>query len=83
MSEVALNWLRSRPMVSSLLLGVRTVAQLEENLRALDWDLDDGEIADLSTVSAPGIPAYPQGFLENETGMDVWESLRTRVTKAY
>ncbi|MGB5567179.1 MAG: aldo/keto reductase, partial [Acidimicrobiia bacterium] len=27
MSEVAINWLRSRPMVSSLHLGVRTVSQ--------------------------------------------------------
>ena len=83
MSEVAINWLRSRPMVSSLLLGVRTVAQLEENLRAIDWDLDHEELTSLNQVSAPGIPAYPQGFLENETGMDVWENLQTRVAKAY
>ena len=83
MSEVAINWLRSRPMVSSLLLGVRTVAQLEENLRAIDWDLNDEEVSHLNEVSAPGIPAYPQGFLENEAGMDIWESLQTRVMKAY
>jgi aryl-alcohol dehydrogenase (NADP+) len=83
MSEVAINWLRSRPMVSSLLLGVRTVAQLEENLRAMEWELDDEELTFLNEVSAPGIPAYPQGFLENEAGMDVWERLQTRVEKAY
>lgn len=83
MSEVAINWLRSRPMVSSLLLGVRTVAQLEENLRAIDWDLDDGELTLLNEVSAPGIPAYPQGFLENEAGMSDWERLLTRVSKVY
>ena len=83
MSEVAINWLRSRPMVSSLLLGVRTVAQLEENLRAIDWDLNADEVSRLNEVSAPGIPAYPQGFLENEAGMDIWESLQTRVMKAY
>jgi aryl-alcohol dehydrogenase-like predicted oxidoreductase len=83
MSEVAINWLRTRPMVSSLLLGVRTVAQLEENLRAIDWDLDDDELALLNEVSAPGIPAYPQGFLENEAGMGDWEHLQTRVTKVY
>jgi aryl-alcohol dehydrogenase-like predicted oxidoreductase len=83
MSEVAINWLRSRPTVSSLLLGVRTVSQLEENLRALDWDLDDDEVTLLNEISAPGIPAYPQGFLENEAGMGIWENLQTRVTKAY
>jgi aryl-alcohol dehydrogenase (NADP+) len=83
MSEVAINWLRSRPMVSSLLLGVRTVAQLEENLRAIDWDLDDDELTLLNEVSAPGIPTYPQGFLENEAGMSDWERLQTRVAKVY
>jgi len=40
-------------------------------------------MATLDTVSAPGIPTYPQGFLENEAGMEVWERLRTRTTKPY
>jgi len=83
MSQVALNWLRRRPMVSSVLLGCRTVRQLDENLAALEWDLGDDEMATLDTVSAPGIPTYPQGFLENEAGMEVWERLRTRTTKPY
>ena len=73
MSEVAINWLRSRPMVSSLLLGVRTVAQLEENLRAIDWDLDDDELTLLNEVSAPGIPAITPPTLFSSTSI----SLRT------
>jgi aryl-alcohol dehydrogenase-like predicted oxidoreductase len=83
MSQVAVNWLRRRPMVSSVLLGCRTTAQLDENLAALKWDLTDDEITDLNEVSAPGIPAYPQGFLENEAGMDIWKTLETRIEKAY
>jgi len=83
MSQVAINWLRRRPMVNSLLLGVRTTAQLEENLAALEWDLTDEEVSRLNEISAPGIPAYPQGFLENETGMNVWKKLQTRVAKPY
>jgi aryl-alcohol dehydrogenase-like predicted oxidoreductase len=78
MAQVALNWLRNRPTVSSVLLGCRTVAQLEDNLAALEWNLDDDEMRRLDEVSAPGIPTYPQGFLESGADYDVWERLRTR-----
>lgn len=78
MSQVALNWLRGRPAVSSVLLGCRTVAQLDENLGALEWDLTEEERRRLDTVSAPGIPTYPYGFLEVEAGMEVWRRLSTR-----
>ena len=83
MGQVALNWVRNRPTVSSVLLGCRTTAQLEDNLAALDWDLTDGEMRTLNEVSAPGIPLYPQGFLENEAGVTVWERLQTRTAPPY
>jgi aryl-alcohol dehydrogenase-like predicted oxidoreductase len=83
MGAVAINWLLRRPMVSSVLIGCRSTAQLDENLAALEWNLTDGELADLNEVSAPGIPAYPQGFLENEAGMDIWRRLTTRLHRAY
>jgi aryl-alcohol dehydrogenase (NADP+) len=83
MGRVALNWLRRRAAVTSVLLGCRTIAQLEDNLAALEWELTDTEMRELDDASAPGIPAYPQGFLENEAGMDVWEELRTRTRPAY
>lgn len=78
MAQVALNWLRNRSTVSSVLLGCRTVGQLDDNLAALRWNLEDGEMQQLDEVSAPGIPLYPQGFLEAEAGYDVWKRLRTR-----
>ncbi|MDH3189441.1 MAG: aldo/keto reductase [Acidimicrobiia bacterium] len=83
MSQVALNWVRQRPGITSVLLGCRTVAQLNDNLGALDWDLSAEEMALLDQVSAPGIPLYPQGFIENEASYDVWEKLTTRVKPAY
>ena len=78
MSQVALNWVRSRPLVSSVLLGCRTVSQLEENLGALEWELESDEMERLGTASAPGVPSYPQGFLEEYAGVKVWEDLGTR-----
>ncbi|HEX9848503.1 MAG TPA: aldo/keto reductase [Acidimicrobiia bacterium] len=83
MGQVALNWLRNRPGVSSVLLGCRTVAQLDDNLAALEWDLSTDEMQDLDTVSAPGIAAYPYGFLEVEAGVDVWERLNTRTAPPF
>ena len=83
MSQVALNWLRRRPMVASVLLGCRSVEQLDDNLAALRWDLSDDEMGALTEVSAPGIPTYPQGFLEIEAGVDVWKELGTRNARPY
>jgi aryl-alcohol dehydrogenase-like predicted oxidoreductase len=78
MSQVALNWVGARPGVTSVLLGCRTVGQLEENLEALDWELSTEEMERLSRVSAPGVPSYPQGFLERHAGVETWEQLGTR-----
>jgi len=36
MAQVALAWLLGRPMVSSVILGARTLAQLNDNLAAID-----------------------------------------------
>jgi aryl-alcohol dehydrogenase-like predicted oxidoreductase len=77
MAQVALNWLRNRPSVSSVLLGARNVDQLSDNLGALSWNLDDEEMAELTRVSAPGIPDYLQGFLQDNAGMNIWRELGT------
>lgn len=77
MSQVALNWLRNRPSVSSVLLGARTVDQLDDNLGALEWGLTDDEMSELIGVSAPGIPDYVQGFLDDLAGVDIWRRLGT------
>ena len=77
MSQVALNWVRQRPGVSSVLLGCRTVAQLDDNLEALGWELTDSEMERLNRASAPGIPLYPHGFLQAYANVDYWEWLGT------
>ena len=59
--QVALNWLLQRPTVSSVLIGARNEAQLEQNLGAVGWDLDAGQVAVLDAASAvtPPYPYYP------------------------
>ena len=46
--------------------------------RALDWELTEDETDRLTKISAPGIPDYPYGFIENNAGSDSWASLGTR-----
>jgi aryl-alcohol dehydrogenase-like predicted oxidoreductase len=50
-SQVALNWLRSRPGVTSVLLGARSDDQLLDNLAAATWSLTDAEIQSLDRAS--------------------------------
>lgn len=52
-SQVALAWLRAQPTVASVIMGARTMQQLEDNLGAANLDLSDDEVAALNHVSAP------------------------------
>jgi aryl-alcohol dehydrogenase-like predicted oxidoreductase len=61
MSHVALAWVADRPAVASVILGARSVAQLDENLGATDLHLSDKETAMLTDASAPLIADYPYG----------------------
>jgi aryl-alcohol dehydrogenase-like predicted oxidoreductase len=57
-SQVALNYLIHKPGVCSLIMGVRSAGQLEENLKAADWLMTAEEFARLDEVSAP-VRTYP------------------------
>jgi len=61
MAQVALAWLLARPAVSSVILGARTVEQLQQNLGAADLALSPEVLARLDDVSAPDVPDYPYG----------------------
>lgn len=50
--QIALAWLRSQPMVDSVILGARTAAQLEDNLGAAEIELTPEELLQLNQVSA-------------------------------
>ena len=57
-AQVALNWVVSRPGVSTVIVGARNEAQLRDNLAAVTWRLTPEEIARLDEVSALPEP-YP------------------------
>ncbi len=63
MAQVALNWVLHRPGVTAPILGARTVPQIEDNLGAIGWRLDDASLARLEDASA--IPmGYPYDFID-------------------
>jgi aryl-alcohol dehydrogenase-like predicted oxidoreductase len=61
MAQVALAWLAARPAVTSVILGARTVEQLDDNLAAAGLYLTPDETRRLDEVSDPAAADYPYG----------------------
>ncbi|PKK57231.1 Aldo/keto reductase [Rhizophagus irregularis] len=51
--QVSLNWIQQKPGVTSPLIGARTVSQLEENLKSLEFKLTPEQMKRLDDVSQP------------------------------
>jgi aryl-alcohol dehydrogenase-like predicted oxidoreductase len=52
-TQVALAWVRSRPTITSTLIGARRPDQLKANLDAIDVQLSDAQVARLDEASTP------------------------------
>ncbi len=63
-AQVSLAWLLQRPIVASVIIGGRNIAQFEDNLKAVDLKLTPEDIADLDKVSQPRLiyPYWHQSF---------------------
>ena len=61
-SQVAINWLLTRPGVAAPIVGARRVEQLEDNLGAVGWRLSPEQMTRLDDVSAPP-PLHPYDFI--------------------
>jgi aryl-alcohol dehydrogenase-like predicted oxidoreductase len=61
MAQVALAWLADRPTVTSVILGARTVEQLDENLGAAGMHLTPAQNERLDAASDPAPADYPYG----------------------
>ena len=56
--QIALAWLLSRPTISSIVIGARNLAELQDNLAATQVQLSEAQIARLDAASAVR-PPYP------------------------
>jgi aryl-alcohol dehydrogenase-like predicted oxidoreductase len=66
-ARVALAWVLAKPFVTCIIVGAKTMAQLEDNLAAAELELTAAEIARLDEVSALP-PEYPGWMLEWQGG---------------
>jgi aryl-alcohol dehydrogenase-like predicted oxidoreductase len=61
-AQVALAWTLLNPAVTAPILGVRTIAQLEDNLGSLDVTFNEAQIERLNAASAIEL-GFPHDFL--------------------
>lgn len=66
-AQVSLAWLLSRPAVTSVIFGARTVEQVRDNLKALDVALSGEQRSKLDEVSALDL-GYPYSFMKAVQG---------------
>ena len=61
-ARVAIAWVQAQPAVTSTIIGARRMAQLEDNVRALEVTLTAEELARLDALTKPtlGFPANMQ-----------------------
>ncbi len=57
-AQVAINWLMQNEVVTSPIIGVRTIEQLNSNLGSVGWDLSETQLRRLNEASAPSV-SYP------------------------
>jgi len=75
-ARVSLAWTLSRPNVSSVLIAARKIEHLEDNIQAVDLELDQEDMELLNEVSDPGTPPYPKWMVLQ---LDQAEDPRPRV----
>jgi aryl-alcohol dehydrogenase-like predicted oxidoreductase len=56
--QIAINWLLTRPTVTSVIIGARNEEQLRQNLGAIGWSLTAEQVAKLDAASEVTAP-YP------------------------
>ncbi|GAA3931130.1 aldo/keto reductase [Microbacterium soli] len=64
-AQVSLAWALSRPAVTAPIVGARTLAQLQDNLGALEVELTDAQIARLDAISAVDL-GFPHDMLGSD-----------------
>jgi aryl-alcohol dehydrogenase-like predicted oxidoreductase len=63
-AQVAINWVRQQPKAQIIpILGARKLAQLQDNLGVLEWELTPEQWGRLADVAAIEL-GFPHGFLD-------------------
>ena len=65
-AQVAIRWVMQKPGIASVIIGVRTMAQLKDNLEAATFELTADQMQRLDDVSHID-PGYPHDYLRSGT----------------
>jgi aryl-alcohol dehydrogenase-like predicted oxidoreductase len=65
-ASIALAWLLHQDVVTSVIIGAKTIEQLEEDLQAIDVELSPEELQQLDEASALP-PEYPQWMIARQS----------------
>ena len=64
--QLALRWATSPPVVSTALVGLRNVAELEDNVGALGWELSTEDLAEIDAIFAKhGVDPVPDYWIRD------------------
>ena len=64
--QLALRWAIANPVVSTALVGCRTVAEVEDNAGALDWKITEADVAEIDAIFARhGVNPVPERWVED------------------
>ncbi len=61
-ATLAIAWILQRPMISSVIIGPKSVDQLQDNLAACDVRFDDDDLNAITRLSRPRL-GYPEKFI--------------------
>ena len=67
--QLALRWAISNPIVSTALVGCRTVAEVENNVGALGSPIDEDDLREIDAIFAHhGVDPIPESWVEDTEG---------------
>lgn len=83
-AQVALNWVATRPGITSTILGASKLKQLEDNLSAIEFSIDPELRRRLDAVSAPPsihpyvfFEPFIQGMIHGGSSVQAWAPSRS------
>ena len=50
---MAINWLRQKEEITTVIAGVKSAEELKKNLKSLTWTLDQEMLAEIDEIIAP------------------------------
>ena len=65
-ANIALAWLLHQEVVTSVIIGAKSMKQLEDNLNAVEVELGEDELNSLDEASALS-PEYPQWMIARQS----------------